>query len=141
MAEHELIYTSLAASPMDATALTELLLQSREKNLRLDITGLLIYGRREFMQLLEGEKSVIFSLYDTIVRDERHRQVELLWEGVIDGRSLRNWSMGFVNADQVDSESLPAYSRYLHDGVSSLHLTGNKSVGRDLLLSMRDYFL
>jgi len=37
-----------------------LLAQSREKNASLGITGLLVYGKREFIQLLEGNKKDIF---------------------------------------------------------------------------------
>jgi hypothetical protein len=47
----------------------------REKNSRLQVTGLLVYqkGTREFMQILEVERQVIFDLLDIIKADKRHR--------------------------------------------------------------------
>lgn len=139
--EHELIYTSLATRNMSEADLTSLLVQSRDKNLRLNITGLLVYGKREFVQLLEGKKEAIFDLYNTIVKDDRHQQVELLWHGDIKKRSFLDWSMAFLNIANIDTEKLAAYSHFLQDGVSSLRLTENKSIGRRLLIGMRDEFL
>lgn len=138
---HELIYTSRARQEMSENDLTELLIQSRDKNLRLNITGLLVYGNREFMQLLEGTKQDIFSLYEAIFRDSRHQQVQLLWDGDIDERSFTDWSMAFININNIDPDSLGAYSTFLQDGVAALHLTGNQSTGRRLLINLRDEFL
>ena len=139
--EHELIYTSLATREMNEKDLTELLEQSREKNARLNITGLLVYGNREFVQLLEGKKSDIFSLYETIVKDDRHQQVKLLWDGEIEKKSFTDWSMEFLNIKDIDYSKLKGYSGFLQDGVSSLHLTDNKTTGRRLLTGLRDEFL
>ena len=139
--EHELIYTSSAAREMNEKDLSELLEQSREKNARLNITGLLLYGKREFAQILEGDKNEIFSLYDTIVKDDRHHHVELFWESEIKGKSFTDWSMAFLNINDIDKNKLKAYSEFLQDGMSSLHLTGNKSKGRQLMIGMRDSFL
>ena len=139
--EHELIYTSCATREMSGSDLSELLVRSREKNARLNITGLLIYGNREFAQLLEGDKNDIFHLYNTIVEDDRHQQVHLLWDGEIKKRSFTDWSMAFLNIKDIDLTNLEAYSHFLQDGMSSLHLTGDKSLGRRLLLGMRDEFL
>ena len=126
---------------MDINDLTALLTQSREKNARLKITGLLIYGKREFLQLLEGNKEDIFDLYNTIVKDKRHQQVNLLWDGAIDDRSFKDWSMAFLNIDDINLEKLKGYSSFLQQGLASLHLTGNKSIGRRLLIDLRDEFL
>jgi len=138
---HELIYTSFATREMDGNNLTDLLEQSREKNVSLNITGLLVYYKRGFIQLFEGEKSDIFSLYDTICRDERNQQNRVLWDGEIKERSFTDWSMAFLSIKDVDQTKLKAYSAFLQEGVPSLHLTDNKSMGRRLLIDMKDEFL
>jgi hypothetical protein len=38
--------------------------QSRENNLRLDVTGMLLYKGGNFMQMLEGEKDAVLGLYE-----------------------------------------------------------------------------
>ena len=139
--EHELIYTSCATREMSEKDLIELLEQSREKNARLNITGLLLYGKREFAQLLEGDKNEIFKLYDTIVKDDRHHHVDLFWESKIERKSFKDWSMAFLNINDIDKNKLKAYSEFLQEGISSLNLTGDKSRGRQLMIGMRDSFL
>ena len=74
---HELVYVSEATRDMSIADLTSLLDLSREKNTRLSITGLLVYYDQKFMQLLEGERTDIFSLYETIYMDERNKQIAL----------------------------------------------------------------
>lgn len=138
---HELIYTSFATIEMDENDLANLLERSREKNVRLNISGLLVSYKREFIQLLEGEKSDIFSLYETICKDERNQQNQLLWDGEIEERSFTDWSMAFLNVKDIDKSKLKAYSTFLQEGVPSLHFTGNKSMGRRLLMDMKDEFL
>jgi hypothetical protein len=138
---HELIYTSFATIEMDENELADLLELSREKNVRLNISGLLVSYKREFIQLLEGERSDIFSLYETICKDERNQQNQLLWDGKIEERSFTDWSMAFLNVKDIDKSKLKAYSTFLQEGVPSLHFTGNKSMGRRLLMDMKDEFL
>ena len=139
--DHELIYTSRAYHEMTQEELEELLVQSREKNSRLNITGLLVYGNQEFVQLLEGNKDDIFDLFHRIKKDERNYNVVLRWNGIIENRSFNSWSMAFINSDKLDHTINQSYSRYLQDGISSLDLTGSESLGRKLLLWMRNDFL
>lgn len=139
--EHELVYTSCATREMNKKDLTELLEVSRDKNARLNITGLLVYHNREFIQLLEGAKKDIFDLYDTICEDERNTQNQLLWDGEIKQRSFTDWAMAFVDTRDIDTSELEAYSPFLKEGITSLNLTGSKSMGRRMLLAMRDKFL
>ncbi len=138
---HELIYTSVANWDLSTQELTELLDQSRIKNARLNITGILVYHDRGFMQLLEGDKKAIFELYDTICEDERHTSVQLFWNGEIEDRSFEDWAMAFINTSEVDLGKLEGYSRYLEDGMAALNLTGNESTGREFLNVLRESYL
>ena len=63
-----LIYVSTAVRLLNKDELVEILNVSREKNARLNITGLLLYKDGNFMQLLEGRKEDVLALYDVIVR-------------------------------------------------------------------------
>lgn len=62
------------------------------------ISGFLCYGSRNFFQYIEGEKSVIQSLYAKIQQDPRHHNIKLLSEGEIKTRRCQNWHMNFVTA-------------------------------------------
>ena len=69
---YRLIYVSSAVEYFDEAALEELLAQARANNARLGITGLLLYGEGAFLQLLEGPRQSVESLYATIREDPRH---------------------------------------------------------------------
>ncbi|HBT43450.1 MAG TPA: hypothetical protein DEB21_16050, partial [Rhodospirillaceae bacterium] len=56
---HALIYRSQETAPISPGNLQILLDNSRRKNERLSITGILIYGGGVFAQYLEGSKSDI----------------------------------------------------------------------------------
>ena len=135
---YELLYTSVAKWKMSSLELTELLEQSRKKNLKLNITGLLVYHGGEFMQVLEGEKETILELYDTITNDERHTSVKTFWESSISERGFSNWAMAFVNTEGIDLLTIEGYSQFLKEGFPSADVTDRQTIGKKLLLCLRD---
>ena len=56
---HHLIYLSQATRPLSAKALTGLVDHARRANARQHLTGVLVYGNRRFIHLLEGEPAVL----------------------------------------------------------------------------------
>jgi len=126
---------------MSIADLTNLLDQSRTKNKRLNITGLLVYHKREFMQLLEGNKDDIFSLYDTICKDGRNMQNHLIWEGSIQQRSFADWSMAFLLPGDLSLEGKPAYSSFLEHGLNAQAMSTPETTGKSFLVFLRDDFL
>lgn len=97
MALHEIIYVSLASHAMRQAELLGLLDEARVSNEARGITGLLMYHRHEFLQLLEGEHDQVEALFATICRDQRHQQVHAIWEGPVQARSFDRWAMGFLS--------------------------------------------
>lgn len=92
----QLIYCSVATTPMSATDLHALLEQSRDSNLRHDITGILVYDKGVFLQVIEGPDHEVARLSKNIRRDPRHtgfRQVHLATVG---RREFGEWSMAFA---------------------------------------------
>ena len=135
---YELLYTSVARWKMSSLELTELLEQSRKKNLKLNITGLLVYYSGEFIQVLEGEKNTVLKLYDRIANDERHTSIKTFWEGSISERGFSKWAMTFVNTENVDVLNIKGYSQFLREGFSSADTTHYQTNSKKLLLSLRD---
>lgn len=134
---HELVYFSRAADGwVHAAALDELLVVSRDKNKRLDITGLLLYERGEFVQLLEGPAEAVRTLYyGTIARDARHRRPLVCWEHAKPARSFATWQMGFARGGApAGAAAMP--EGFITPGLSTLDLTGPRSTGRDMLLAV-----
>lgn len=94
-----LIYASEAGAPLQASGLEDMLRTARAKNRLRDITGLLVFDHRYFLQALEGDRQQLSDLYGSLVRDTRHHRLLLLQCVAVDERQFVDWSMGFAPAD------------------------------------------
>lgn len=88
-------YLSRATAPMSSEQLLSLLLQSRRNNAARGITGMLLYGNDTFLQVIEGEDSVVDALVDRIGADPRHTGVKILGRKSVPARQYSDWSMSF----------------------------------------------
>jgi len=105
-----LLYASRAAAPLTTPVVESILAQSRAHNPKLGITGILCYSNDLFMQLLEGGRDEVCELYNTIVRDERHRDVRILIYEEISERRFGNWTMGHVDIATINPSLLLKYA-------------------------------
>ena len=101
----ELLYCSASAVPKLANAdLDQILASARWRNLAQDITGMMIYYRGEFVQILEGRKKSVQNVYEKFIcPDPRHMAINKVLENTISHRSFNDWSMGFLGAPGIDS--------------------------------------
>jgi len=123
--EHQLIYISTASQLMAETELHQMLEEARNQNLKHDITGMLIYveglfldansvqfnskrtGR--FMQVLEGSKCAVDSIFDKISSDGRHRNILLIRSEPQADRNFESWQMGFHSITLEEFKNSPGY--------------------------------
>ena len=134
----QLIYASQAVRPMSSAELMDLLVQARDKNKRLDITGMLLYKQQGFLQVLEGSPDAVRDVYASIRNDHRHRAVHTLLEKEVDGRQFADWTMGFCDLDESDHTSVPGYTGFLDEGFDSLARSNRGDIAHSLLVSFRD---
>lgn len=94
---HHIVYISSATLPVSEAELEQFLQRWRVNNARYGVTGILLYSSDEgrFMQVIEGEKPAILSLFSKIERDYRHRDLLKLADGSIPKRNFTTWLMGF----------------------------------------------
>ena len=90
-------YVSRAAIAVGRNAYEAPLAQSAENNRRLDVTGLLLYQRGYFIQVLEGRAAALDPLYARITEDSRHRILTTFLDAPIAQRVLGLWSMGGID--------------------------------------------
>lgn len=107
-------YVSSATVDFNRERLHTLLEQSREKNHRLEITGLLLFRDGNFMQVIEGEEARVRALFAKICQDPRHRDIFPLFEEPIAAREFPDWSMAFRNLDGEDGRAVPGFSDFLN---------------------------
>jgi hypothetical protein len=133
---YELIYTSKAKIEPIQRELKSMLEKARDKNLKLNVTGLLAYYNGEFIQLIEGPECNIKELMTTIAADERHHEVKIYWEGHILTRGFSSWEMGFVNLNSAKEIDLEGYSNFFVNNFQFTNLKSTSNVGKDLMVRL-----
>lgn len=89
----QLTYISSAANDVRDTQVREILERSRVNNAAADVTGLLLYDGRRFLQCLEGEASSVEAIYERIRVDPRHKAAVILNSTKIAQRAFGKWAM------------------------------------------------
>ncbi len=97
-----MLYLSRAVGPQTTTMTSSILASAQDFNARNGVTGVLCQGQGFFLQVLEGERSLVNQLYRRIVLDRRHQDLELLLLEDIEERRFGRWSMAFVVLSDQD---------------------------------------
>lgn len=96
---HYLIYRSQASRAVHEVTLPPLLRKARQHNQAHFLSGLLLYARHQFLQVLEGPEPALSQLYARIQADPRHFAVHTLAYGPIAERAFPDWRMAYAPAD------------------------------------------
>lgn len=84
--------------------LEKILSKAKEHNNEKGIVGMLILTGDQFLQILEGPVRYVNQLYNKILQDERHKDVELISYELITTPYFYDWSMRLLNLDEVDAD-------------------------------------
>jgi len=98
-----LIYASEVVSTLNPVAVSQIVATASARNAKVQVTGMLAFDSRCFLQVLEGRRCVLSELFARIAADPRHRRIELIEVGPVDERAFARWSMGFAAADAANS--------------------------------------
>ena len=135
---HHIIYLSRATRSMSDDELASLLTQAREANATKNITGALVYGDGQFMQIIEGDEATLAMLYAKLLQDERHGQVFKFADKPIAQRSFADWSMAYR---PVSTEQFTQLAGYMAPEELSLQAPGLSATDEMLLQMMKSFVL
>ena len=76
----------------------DMLEKAKLKNEKLNVNGILVYDKKEFLQIIEGEDSAIDSLVDSILKDSRHRDIKTIFDGAVQEKRYPRWFMKYFDA-------------------------------------------
>lgn len=96
----QLSYKSKSSYDLSTQDLDDILITAIERNTVEGITGCLIFFQSNFYQLLEGSKESVLSIYESIKKDQRHKNVTLLNQELVDERVFSDWSMAYYYLNQ-----------------------------------------
>lgn len=109
----KLVYSS-NHSGLSTGAVESIHRSSNTNNARDEITGVLVVGEEDFLQVLEGERSAVAECFMRIMKDDRHKDVRILLAIEQSQRSFSKWGMYCIRASK---ENRSMISRYYVDGV------------------------
>ena len=105
-----LVYASTVIPTVEPKDVESILDVAREKNRELGLTGFLCFDGKVFVQWIEGPRSAVNLLYQSIMVDWRHENLTLLDYCEVDERTFPDWDMGFVSTELMDEDLVLKYS-------------------------------
>lgn len=122
MALRQLIYVSTATYECRPDELEAILESAVRHNKDAGITGLLLYTRGTFMQLIEGDETAIDETLQRLRADRRHYGIFIMVDTPVDHRIFPSWSMGLRLLDAKKILEHPEYIPIMFDGFDAKKL-------------------
>lgn len=134
----QLVYVSQATTSLQLDEIENILEASRANNQVNQVTGMLMYKDRLFVQILEGDRDQVLSVYERVKNDTRHQGVHIIEELEVAERQFDQWIMGFKFLTQDDLIKIIHPLSSLEDVVVDFtEVIKNPQLVRDILLSAK----
>lgn len=103
----QFLYLSRIDGPRPFETLSAIVAESRPRNARDGLTGLMIFDGAQVCQYLEGDAAKLAALVSRLFADTRHSDLRVLHQGPLAGsRRFKNWSLGYLVPDENEDVSL-----------------------------------
>jgi hypothetical protein len=89
-----LVYVSVATELPRPRTVDAIVATARRVNVKLGITGMLLWSDTRFAQLIEGPSDSLDLLYGRLLVDPRHHDLNLLSRWEVPSRLFPDWRMG-----------------------------------------------
>ncbi len=133
---HFLIYVSQSVGPMSGEALHDLSEQALANNIANGVSGCLVYQHGYFMQMLEGERDILYSLMEKIKADKRHANVRIVIEGPAKQRVFKEWGMFLHDLTQI--QDAPDFKKWQQRIITFQELAEDARICYDYITAFRD---
>ena len=91
-----------------------LYLKAKANNFKNNITGILIYEKDNFLQVLEGQEKIVDHTFKKICQDSRHKNVFEIINITIEERIFEDYNFGFTIIDNKNGvKNLTEYLEWL----------------------------
>jgi hypothetical protein len=108
--------------------LKRLYLKAKANNQVHNVTGVLIYKNQNFLQVLEGEETIVDATFNRIKSDSRHKNIFKVINTNIDERIFEDYNFGFTIIDNKSGLS------NLHDYLEWLKGAENKLANKVIVM-------
>lgn len=116
---HTICYVSKLAEGYTEDDVNHIFEATQKNNRKENITGILLFGFGNFFQVLEGDKTQVETLFNTIAEDPRHDKIETLIHHDIELPIFANYSSTFnVVKSKEDLISIKKYLDFFKEKTS-----------------------
>lgn len=136
MNEIQIVYMSKATGDVDDAELAEILNTSVRNNAEQNVSGMLLYTKGSFLQLLEGEAAAVDALFKRLEADPRHRDIQVLVRTSIKEREFKNWSMGYRRLNESDAKAMASFAPFFEDGFDAAKFCEQPGISLDILRAL-----
>jgi len=105
-----LVYASTVSESFSSDDIESILIAARKNNIKTNVTGMLCFNRKYFLQCLEGSRTAVNKTYHHILNDPRHNHIIMLDYKEITTREFSEWSMGYMPESSLTSPLNLMYS-------------------------------
>ena len=107
---HTILYISNTSEDLTKAGLDAIFNSTQSNNSENGITGVLLHFERNFLQVLEGDSTILEPLFKTIRQDPRHKNIFIILDKKIEDRIFENYRSGFsILKNKSDLENLKQY--------------------------------
>ncbi|MDR9457866.1 MAG: BLUF domain-containing protein [Salegentibacter sp.] len=107
-------YVSTANIDLQQQGVNDIMNETNIYNKGQEITGILLYNKRSFFQLIEGEKEIIQPLYEKIIKDSRHQDIIKFLEKPVFRPAFDGYLTDFItDSNKFDPAHLKDYLHYI----------------------------
>jgi hypothetical protein len=117
-----LAYRSRPVAEPTPAELDDLLRKARQRNRLEGLTGLLIYDHGFFFQWLEGPKSALQRVWESIRRDPRHTDLTILRDQMLPRRFFTGWDLRLARRTRGDLDRIFTVMETPRDLLAKLRL-------------------
>ena len=132
----QVVYSSKATVDVDDVELEELLKTSVRNNAEQQVSGMLLYTKGSFLQLLEGEAPAVDALLKRIEGDPRHHDIQVHIRTSIKEREFKNWSMGYRRLNERDARAMMSFAPFFEDGFDAAKFCDQPGIALDILRTL-----
>jgi len=113
-------YVSTIQSKVSSSELYEAFVSFKKKNIKNNISGVLLHKNGNFLQIIEGKKETIDALFSKIKIDKRHKHIITLIDFPIPHRLFEEYKTSFSIIDSPEEfKMLIEYTNWLKHADSS----------------------
>jgi Sensors of blue-light using FAD len=130
MALSRLVYFStnkLVNGSNIAGDLKQILATAIANNSAIGVTGGLVFNRKYFLQVLEGDSAAVNQVFAAITKDPRHAKIVVVEIKPAQERLFGKWSMGYAAITELTGELSPQLA--MRGDFNPTSLSGDQIIG------------